>query len=159
MCPLLVMISTCELFPCVVKLPAAPLEKKILSKQCNLGQMRRMESHHEHETLLLYSSLLLWPTVCLQVCRLALVCLCVRWWAGVREHVGDTLVFSQFLVFSCKPLLSAMWHLCASTPAICINSGAAGPSKNTHTCTPTALLLSPQRGLRRLLFGYWLFVV
>lgn len=99
----------------------------------------------------------------LQVCRLACMCLCVsltpRWWAGVRKHVGDTLDFSQFLVFSCKPLLSAMWHLCASTPAICINSGAASPSKNTHTCTPTALLLSLQRGLQRLLFGYWLFVV
>lgn len=152
----------CELFPCIVKLPAAPLEKNTVKvMQFRLDEKNRKPPRARNVTTFFFCLAL---TYCvLQVCRLACMCLCVsltpRWWAGVRKHVGDTLDFSQFLVFSCKPLLSAMWHLCASTPAICINSGAASPSKNTHTCTPTALLLSLQRGLQRLLFGYWLFVV
>lgn len=129
----------CELFPCIVKLPAAPLEKKNTVKvmQFRSGEKNGKPPRARNVTTFFFCLAL---TYCvLQVCRLACVCLCVsltpRWWAGVRKHVGDTLDFSQFLVFSCKSLLSAMWHLCASTPAICINSGAASTSKNTHTCT------------------------
>lgn len=96
----------------------------------------------------------------LQVCRLACMCLCVsltpRWWAGVRKHVGDTLDFSQFLVFSCKPLLSAMWHLCASTPAICINSGAASPSKNTHMHSDCTVIVTSARAAKAAL---WLLII